>query len=352
MRRFVDTRAGIVGTMLIAVLGSVPSSPAGAGAQTPDRPPHPAPGRLIDVGGWRLHLNCVGERKPGEPIVLLEAGKGDFSVEWSLVQPGVGRFARVCSYDRAGDGWSDLGPHPRTMRQIAYELHTLMTKADERPPFVLVGQSYGGWLVRVYQQTYPAEVAAIVLVDAGANDPRRYLPNGKLGRSSDLVTGQPIPAVNTATPLRIGDIPPAALAQMTAGLAAARASANDPPRDKLPLEARQMRTWALGQLGHVAAGVNPVENEEIAALRAARDKTPYGLGDLPLVVITRGLADEGGAEAAALEEEHRKDQASMAAMSRRGRQVIAEDSGHHVQIEQPGLVIRAIEEIVGGLRRR
>src|SRR5262249_32976099 len=78
------------------------------------RPPFPPPGRLVDVGGWRLRLNCTGEVRASQPTVILEAGVSDFSVEWSLVQPGVAKFARVCSYDRAGDGWSDLGPHPRT----------------------------------------------------------------------------------------------------------------------------------------------------------------------------------------------------------------------------------------------
>src|SRR5215467_7402356 len=132
-------------------------------------PPFPPPGKLIDVGGWRLHLNCTGERKTTAPTVILESGVGDFSVEWSLVQPEVAKFARVCSYDRAGDGWSDMGPHPRTFRQIVYELHTLLEKGGVHSPLILVGHSYGGWLVRVYQATYPKEVAAMVLVEAGAD---------------------------------------------------------------------------------------------------------------------------------------------------------------------------------------
>jgi pimeloyl-ACP methyl ester carboxylesterase len=134
------------------------------------RCPIPAPGKLVDVGGWKLHINCTGEKaKPSDPTVILEAGLGDFSVEWSLVQPGIAKFARVCSYDRAGDGLSELGPHPRTFRQIVYELHTLLRNADIKPPFVLVGHSYGGWLVRLYESTYPEEVVGMVLVEAGAD---------------------------------------------------------------------------------------------------------------------------------------------------------------------------------------
>ena len=91
------------------------------------------PGRLVDVGGWQLHLNCEGASKPGEPTVVLEAGGGDFSVTWALVQPMVATFARVCSYDRSGSGWSDLGPNPRTMRQMVYELHALLNRAGVSP---------------------------------------------------------------------------------------------------------------------------------------------------------------------------------------------------------------------------
>jgi pimeloyl-ACP methyl ester carboxylesterase len=123
--------------------------------QSSTPPPFPPPGNLIDIGGWRLHLNCKGEARASQPTVILESGIGDFSVEWGLVQPGVAKFARVCSYDRAGDGWSDLGPQPRTLRQIVYELHTLLDKAGVKPPLLLVGHSFGGLVVRLYAATYP-----------------------------------------------------------------------------------------------------------------------------------------------------------------------------------------------------
>jgi pimeloyl-ACP methyl ester carboxylesterase len=315
-----------------------------------DSPPLPPPGRLVDIGGWRLHLNCTGEVRHGQPTVILESGVGDFSVEWSLVQPRVARFARVCSYDRAGDGWSDMGPHPRTHHQIVYELHTLLDHAGERPPFILVGHSYGGWIVRLYQATYPDQVVGIVLVEAGADDPWRMLPDGRLVRTSTLVTGAPIPPVKTSGPLRIEDIPAQALAQIRAGLANARQHANDPPRDRLPSEAQRMRTWALGRIGHVVAAVNPFEAEELAELRAQRGNTPYPLGDLPLIVITRGLPEETGTDAAAREDEHRRDHAAIASLSRRGKQVIAQHSDHHVQLEEPELVVSAIEEVRAAYR--
>jgi pimeloyl-ACP methyl ester carboxylesterase len=316
----------------------------------PDPPPYPAPGRLVDVGGWRLHLNCTGLTRPRQPTVILEAGLGDFSVEWSLVQPGVTPLARVCSYDRAGDGWSELGPHPRTFRQIVFELHTLLERAGERPPFVLVGHSYGGWLVRQYQSTYPSEVAGMVLVEAGAEDPWRLTGTGTLVRSSALVTGQAVPPVQMSGPLRVSDIPSPALAQMRAGAAELSRNPNAAPRDRLPPDAQRMRSWALQGIGHIAAGVNPFEKEELAALRAERSKEEHPLGDLPLVVITRGLPDESGPNAAAMEEEHRRDHTAVAAFSRRGELIIATHSGHHVQLEEPELVVSAIEEVIEATR--
>ena len=315
------------------------------------QPPFPPPGKLVDVGGWRLHLNCTGEARASQPTVILEAGVGDFSVEWSLVQPDVAKFARVCSYDRAGDGWSDLGPHPRTLRQIVYELHTLLDKGGVKPPFVLVGHSYGGWLVRLYASTYPAEVAGMVLVDAGADNPRRILPDGKLGSSADLVRGEPIPAVKVSGPLRISDIPPGALSQMKAGAQKLAQSPNEPPRDKLPPDAQRMRAWALAQVGHVAAAVNPFENEELAGLRAERAKGEHPLGDMPLIVLTRGKSEEEGPDGKAFEAEHRRDHAAIATMSRNKKLIIATHSDHHVQLDEPELVVKAIRDTLATARK-
>ena len=111
------------------------------GATLPGQSAPPAPGRLIDVGGWRMHINCTGVKSPGRPTIVLEAGSSDFSIDWAYVQPEVGKFARVCSYDRSGSGWSDLGPFPHTLKQIVFELHLLLDKAGESAPLVYVGHS-------------------------------------------------------------------------------------------------------------------------------------------------------------------------------------------------------------------
>src|ERR687895_502303 len=124
---------------------------------------NPAPGRLVDVGGHRLHIRCTGS---GEPTVILENGLGGSSlVAWSLVQPEVARFTRVCSYDRAGMGYSDPGPSPRTARRIAGELAKLLARSGIAGPVVLVGASIAGFDVRVFASDHPERAAGLVLVD-------------------------------------------------------------------------------------------------------------------------------------------------------------------------------------------
>jgi pimeloyl-ACP methyl ester carboxylesterase len=119
-----------------------------------DRRNFPPPGNLVDVGGHRLHIQCVGA---GRPTVVLETGVLAMSALWGGVQPQVAVRTRVCSYDRAGLGWSEPGPVPRDAVRIASELRALLRNASEPPPYVLVGHSFGGLLVRVYTDRYPED---------------------------------------------------------------------------------------------------------------------------------------------------------------------------------------------------
>lgn len=340
------TIANVSPVVFAAVVSMASLSPA-ARAQIDTAPPFPPPGKLVDVGGWRMHINCTGIAKPGQPTVVLEAGAGDFSVEWSLVQPGVAKFARVCSYDRSDDGWSDWGPHPRTLHQDVYELHTLLEKSGERAPFVLVGHSYGGWITRLYASTYRADVAGIVLIEGGLDNPVRMLPDGKLVHNADLVTGKTIPPVKTSNPLRVSDIPPAALAAMKDAAVQMAPHANEPPRDRLPADAQRMREWATAQIKHYGPSDNPFEPEELAGLAAERAANAHLFGDLPLVVITRGIVEDPGPDNNTETEAARKrDFAAVAALSTKGKLIVAEHSGHHVHLEQPDLVISTIRDVV------
>lgn len=124
---------------------------------------------LVDVGGFRLHLNCSGTQT-GAPTVVLDAGLNRAGYDWILVQREVSKFARVCSYDRAGHGLSEIGPKPRTSRTIAQELHTLLHAAQIPGPYLLVGHSIGGINIRTYTALYPQDVMGLVLVDASHED--------------------------------------------------------------------------------------------------------------------------------------------------------------------------------------
>src|SRR5947209_14532237 len=146
----------LVGLLLLGLLSQ-------AIASAVDASHYPPPGKLVDIGGYRLHINCTGT---GSPTVILDAGLGSTSLDWSKVQPGVARFTRVCSYDRAGYGWSDSGPGPRTSQQIVKELHLLLVHAQINGPYVLVGHSVGGLNMRLYAYRYPQEVAGMVLLDS------------------------------------------------------------------------------------------------------------------------------------------------------------------------------------------
>jgi pimeloyl-ACP methyl ester carboxylesterase len=128
-----------------------------------DRSAHPPPGRLVDVGGHRLHLYCTGT---GSPTVVLEALSGGATPLWGWIQPGIAEHTRVCSYDRAGHGWSDPVDHPQDGAEIATDLDTLLNRAGEAGPYVLVGHSIGGLYARMFAERRPDLVAGMVLLDA------------------------------------------------------------------------------------------------------------------------------------------------------------------------------------------
>src|SRR5215831_13633051 len=156
----------------------------------------PAPGKLVDLGGHRLQVNCTGA---GAPVVVVENGLGDFSSDWILVQSRVEKFTRICTYDRAGYAWSDPGPMPRTFAQLNLELKDALEKLGERGPFVLVGHSFGGPVVRNFAAFYPQNVAGMVLVDAAFEGQRVGIGGDKTVRLGESAKGRPIPAPRETT---------------------------------------------------------------------------------------------------------------------------------------------------------
>ncbi len=321
--------------------------------QKPDAPVYAAPGRLVDVGGYRLHLNCTGNTGP---TVVLIAGAGDFSFDWGLVQPDVARFARVCSYDRAGFAWSDPGPTPNTMRQEAYELHALLQAAGIKGPYVLVGHSIGGLIARVYAEHYPKEISGMVLVDATHED-TTLMYQGKLVRVRDGAQGRPVPASQTMQssppkPPTKEDIEQFKFNQQTFG-----APKISPPFDKLPPSAQAMRLWFLSQPPRVAAGAD-LWAEELQLMYAARAKTPYQLGNMPLVVLLPkpecgnpppGISVD---EWKRINDEKRQQKIGFTNLSHNSKLIVAGKSGHHIQLDEPQIVIDAVRLVVAAVGRR
>jgi pimeloyl-ACP methyl ester carboxylesterase len=163
---------GVLAVLALLILTAAVSAIYESIARISDEKRFPAPGRLVDIGTHRLHINCMGQ---GSPTVILDAGAGMWSTSWWWVQHDLAATTRVCSYDRTGMGWSDPGPGPGSLDgiQTVKELHLLLEKAGERGPFVYVGHSLGGMLARIYYQQYPNDLVGMVLVEPG--DPQLLL---------------------------------------------------------------------------------------------------------------------------------------------------------------------------------
>jgi pimeloyl-ACP methyl ester carboxylesterase len=168
----------IVGILVLATIGVIYQ----VLSTKSDQRNYPALGQLVDVGGYRLHIYCIGE---GSPTVILDAAADMMSSDWAWIQPEIAKHTRVCSYDRAGMGWSDSGPQPRDAKQVTTELHSLLTNAGIAAPYIMVGHSAAGLYARMYAAEYPEEVAGMVLVDPGHPDMDTRIPALQAQNASD-----------------------------------------------------------------------------------------------------------------------------------------------------------------------
>jgi pimeloyl-ACP methyl ester carboxylesterase len=292
-----------------------------------DERKYPPPGRLVDVGGYRLHLNCTGE---GAPTVVMDAGLGGGALDWSTVQPEVAKFARVCTYDRAGMAWSDTGTQPRTSQQIVKELHTLLGNAGVQAPYILVGHSIAGIYVQLYASEYSDEVAGMVLVDS---------------THENQFSRKDLPQIPSFYPLLIKIASPFGIARIMNQVGAH--SPNLPPEIESQRAAIYSHTRSMYSIADEISAI-PASIEQ---LRAA----PMRLGDKPLIVLTRGLKEESPSgspdEAERVGQAWAELQADLARRSSNGKQIIAERSGHYIQFYQPDLVIDAIRQVVEATHR-
>lgn len=301
-----------------------------------------APGKMVDLGGHRLHINCSGH---GSPTVVIENGFDEYSFDWILIQTRVEKFARVCSYDRAGYAWSEPGPKPRTFAQINLELRDALAKLGEKGPFVLVGHSFGGPIVRNFALAYPKLVAGIIFVDA-ASEEQRFTMQHRAIRLRDGATGKEIPAPReqmraSDQPKRPASSPPAE-------------TAIEAPFDRLPPEIQKLHFWADIQ----AAMYDAEESERTWSPEYFRQwyETPQAgsLGGIPLIALMRaegGYGDDLDVPAEQLETERKQAHAHLAALSKRGK-LRTVKSGHNMQVEAPSIVSQAIQEVVDEARKR
>lgn len=272
------------------------------------RPAGPPPGMLVDVGGYRLHIFCTGGSSAGAPTVILDAGAGAFSTAWSAVQratPGI----RSCAYDRAGWGWSDAGPGPRTITQETFELESLLRAAHISGPFVLVGHSYSGLLVRRYAALHPGEVAGMVLVDPVDEDGQLfYTKQNAWLRVREQSAGRVIPNPRALAP---GDT---------------TMSYYDPERDY----------WS----------------EEFQAFHDARAANPRILGDRPLVILAAGKEPPPPGASLEFWTTYRAERLAhlkgLTMLSSHSRFVRDPRSGHDIPKDNPQLIAACIAEVVGG----
>ena len=281
-------------------------------AEVADAKAYPPPGQLVDIGGYRLHINCTGT---GSPTVVIEAGLGDWSTTWGgYVQPEVAKTTRVCTYDRAGLGWSDAGPLPPDAAQYAKDLHTLLQNANIPGPYVLVGHSLGGLVVRIFVHEYASEVAGVVLVDS--MNPRQITHAPKDVQSQPFSFQALLARFGVARLLvKVPGIAPSVPASEAA---------------YYPL---YIRPQSLQTTDNEFAWL-PASGAEAAAVKT--------FGDMPLIVLTaKGNDIPSWPEW----------QNELLQLSSNSEHLFAENSGHNVQVDEPDAAVAAIMKMVEMVRQ-
>lgn len=281
-----------------------------------------APGRLVEVEpGRTMHLYCTGS---GTPTVVLEAGLGDFGLSsWRFVQPQLSALSRTCSYDRAGTGWSDpprVSPMPTAM---VNDLHTLLAKSGEPGPYVIVGHSLGGPLARHYAVHYPAEVLGLVLVD-GSHEDQITRMKGMPAWADWII--KIIPALHYSGIDRVAQT---ATADTLDAVSVARETTDNAMHNTAQIGAMLPQWFA----------------------EVGRDAKPFG--DLPITALTAGKMSVPGVTpevAKSLHDEWVAMHKEIVARTSRGRWILAEQSTHYIQKDQPDLVIQAVREMLDTVR--
>jgi pimeloyl-ACP methyl ester carboxylesterase len=305
MRAFrVVVLAEVVVLITLACIGFVYESRS----RVRDRELYSPPGQLIDVGGHRLHIQCLGQ---GSPTVVFDAGLVGSSLDWHRVLPSLASKTRVCAYDRGGYGWSDPSRRPRTLEGITEDLHTLLRNSGQRPPYVLVGHSLGGLNMWAYAANFPGEVAGLVLVDSAHPE-------------------EPIPfPLRERLFLRFEQL------TLPFGLPRWRGWCGGKPE-----EIREQKTAVSCRPEFIASHYE--QWNAIPEFMAGARKLPR-LGAVPLVIISRDTSRE-------VSERWHAWQKDLTGISSAGKLVIAEGSGHGIPGGRPDVIVREITNLLKELR--
>lgn len=285
----------------------------------------------MEAAGIAFNLDCTGS---GGPTVVMDSGLGVPAMGWLLVQQDVQKFTRVCSYDRAGYGWSGAGPEPRTSDTIATELKALLDAAGEKGPYILVAHSFGGYNVRVFADKYPKDVVGMVLVDCSHEDQQSRMPPSLKAFTDEQMKSMKTQKILVPLMVRFGIV---------------RLTAKDETLGKFPKELLQEASYLQRQKKYLDATFSELEYFSKSADEVRATK---GLGDMPLVVLTAGKSTEELPPQISKEElkEFQKMwitdlQVKEAHLSTRGKQVVVEDSDHMIPMERPDMVVDAIKEV-------
>lgn len=290
----------------------------------------PPPGQLIDIGGYKLHVNSQGD---GSPSVVVDVGVGAWSIFWNDIQKELTKTTRVVTYDRAGYGWSDPSPFPRTVKEIAEELHALLQAANILPPYVLVGNSFGGYTIRVFADLYPEDVVGIVLVESAHERQWQVLP----------------PAVIMLVEKTLSDLKGASRLSRAGQMKIEEIEPSPSLSDEL-------------QPAYRATIIQPKYHEAFYGEMAVLDMTSRQvaatkpLGNMPLAVVTaeNSFGQFAGIPNFPVEECNQKWmklQSELTNLSSNSKQFLSKEATHKIQIDDPKIIVEAVQHVVSWVRR-
>jgi pimeloyl-ACP methyl ester carboxylesterase len=328
----------LIGLALLALAGgSSPSLLAAPAAQWATADAFAKPHQLVDIGGRKMNLYCSGQ---GATTVVFDAPSGEAGWNWFSVQPAVARHTRACVFDRAGLGFSEPAKRPNTSDNVAEDLHKLLAGAGVKPPYVMVGNSLGGANVQVYAYRYPTEVKGLVLVEPQHEDETSRMDKasqGNLKKVYAMVTEQNNYCMAAA---RKG---------MKAGSEEQKNCIGNPAENYGPALGAAVAS-ATTRPAYWRANIDEWNAIKVSDEQLRKLRRPFG--DLPMVVLTRGVspyAVPGKPQSAlnkAMEDENVAIQKEIAALSTRGTQRVVPGAGHVIHADKPEAVVDAVLEVL------